>query len=127
MGGIGKEPQTMDLNAGINLCKMGQRIRNRREELGLERLDVALAIGYSDESSLARIEYGARPCPLEKLGRISLMLKVSVDYLLWGDMLRGRYDRIMELVQGLDGDELDWCFCVLSVLLKHPAKGAIGG
>ena len=104
----------------IDLRKMGQRISERREELGLKRADVALALGYSDEKSYLRLEYGLRGCSLDKIHILAQILEVTVDYLLRGDDDQSRREDIMDKLKVLDGEHLTWISGVLDALMEHP-------
>ena len=65
--------------------EFGKRVKDRRKELGLSQLDLALKIGYKDKSSVAKIELGERDLPRSKIVEIANALSVTPAYLLdWG-------------------------------------------
>ena len=71
-------------NEHVYKVEMGERIRKRRESLGMtreylsERLDIT-------PKFLADIEYGAKGMSLKVFSRLVQVLNVSADYLLTGD------------------------------------------
>lgn len=63
-----------------------QRIRERRIEIGMTQLELAIQSGYSGRSSINKIEKDARNVPLDRLTKIAEALRVSPDYLMgWDD------------------------------------------
>ena len=47
--------------------RIGQIVKNRREELGMSQTDLAKLTGYSDKSAISRIESGENDVPRKKL------------------------------------------------------------
>lgn len=62
-----------------------QRIRERRIEIGMTQLELAIQSGYSGRSSINKIEKDARNVPLDRLTKIAEALRVSPDYLMGWD------------------------------------------
>lgn len=62
--------------------EFGKRVKDRRRELGMSQLDLALKIGYKDKSSVAKIETGDRDLPRSKIVEIASALAVTPQYLL---------------------------------------------
>ena len=58
------------------------RIRERREALGLSQLDLALRLGYTDRSTIAKIETGINDLNHKKLDAFAKALNTSLAYLL---------------------------------------------
>lgn len=104
----------------LDLRKMGQRISERRNELGLKVADVAMALGYREENSYLRLEYGQRCCKLDRIYMLAQILEVTVDYLLRGDENQRLCEGIMEKVRMLDGEHLMWISDILDILMEHP-------
>lgn len=72
-----------------------QRIRERRIEIGMTQLELAIQSGYSGRSSINKIEKDARNVPLDRLTKIAEALRVSPDYLMgWDDDDLDRQNRI---------------------------------
>ena len=60
---------------------LGDKVRQRREELGLSQEQLANAMGYSSRSSINKIENG-RPCTQKIIVRLADALNVSIPYLM---------------------------------------------
>lgn len=58
------------------------RIKDRRLELGLTLDELASKVGYSDKSTLSRVENGKTDMPLKKLDKIAQVLDVTPAYLI---------------------------------------------
>lgn len=62
-----------------------ERIRTRRIELGLTQDELAHMVGYTDRTSIAKIEAGKVDIQLSKLNALARALKMSPRELLgWG-------------------------------------------
>ena len=64
---------------------IGQRIRRIRIAKGLTQDDLAKLVGYSNRSTINKIESGAHNIDHEKILKIAYMLKVPAGYLLTGE------------------------------------------
>ena len=60
---------------------LANRVRQRREELGLSQEQLALRMGYSSRTSINKIENG-RPCSQKIISRLAEALNVSIPYLM---------------------------------------------
>lgn len=63
---------------------LANRVRQRREELGMSQEDLALRMGYSSRTSVNKIENG-RPCSQKIIARLAEALGVSIPYLMGWD------------------------------------------
>lgn len=64
---------------------LADRVKIRREELGLSQEQLALRMGYSSRTSINKIENG-RPCSQKIIARLADALNVSIPYLMgWED------------------------------------------
>lgn len=63
---------------------LAERVKKRREELGLSQEELAIAMGYSSRTSINKIENG-RPCTQKIIARLSEAMNVSVAYLMGWD------------------------------------------
>ena len=64
---------------------LADRVKQRREELGLSQEQLALRMGYSSRTSINKIENG-RPCSQKIIARLADALNVSIPYLMgWED------------------------------------------
>lgn len=91
----------------------GQRVRARREELGLTQEELATRLGYKSKSSINKIETGINNLPMSKVARFARALEIDPDLLMgWGDEpeespqydLTDREKRVLELFSGLNGE-----------------------
>lgn len=65
---------------------IGDRIRTRREELGLTQKELAERLGYKTKSSITKIEAGDNNLPITKVAKIAKALEVTESYLMgWED------------------------------------------
>lgn len=65
---------------------IGQKIKERRTELQLTQRDLAARMGYSNHSTVARVEAGKIDLPQSKLVQFAAVLGVSAGYLMgWED------------------------------------------
>ena len=62
--------------------EIGEKIKQRRMELGLSQRELARRMGYSDNSTLARIEQGKVDVYQNKIVQFSEVLGVSIAYLM---------------------------------------------
>ena len=66
--------------------EIGDRIKQKRIELGWSQRELARRMGYSDNSTLARIEQGKVEVYQTKIVQFSEVLGVSIAYLMgWED------------------------------------------
>ena len=61
--------------------QLADRVRHRREELGLSQEQLAFRMGYTSRTSINKIENG-RPCSQKIIMRLAESLDVSVPYLM---------------------------------------------
>ena len=61
---------------------IGERIQQRREELGLTQDELAEKVGYSTRFSIVKIESGKSSVPTKKLDIFAKALHTTVSYLL---------------------------------------------
>lgn len=75
----------------------GERVRARREELGMSQLDLALKVNFRTKQAISKIENGERGVKLDRVEMLADALDVSVDYLMGEE----KADLISELVEEL--------------------------
>ena len=61
---------------------IGQKIKQRRVELGWSQRDLAAKMGYNNNSTIARIEGGQVDIPQSRIMQFSKVLGVSVAFLM---------------------------------------------
>lgn len=64
------------------LKTIGDRIKVRREELGMTQGELAQKVGYTSHSSIAKVESGTIDLPQSKIEAIAKALQTSPAYLL---------------------------------------------
>lgn len=68
------------------LKEMGERIRSRRIKLGISQIDLAKKIGYSNRSSLIKLEKGEIDPSQSKMIALAKALQTTPSYLMgWED------------------------------------------
>ena len=70
------------MDKSLFLKTIGDRIKIRREELGMTQGDLAQKVGYTSHSSIAKVESGAIDLPQSKIEAIAKALQTSPAYLL---------------------------------------------
>lgn len=64
------------------MLTVAERIKIRREELGMTQSDLAEALGLSDKSSISKIEKSGNDITLKNIERIAAALDVTPSYLM---------------------------------------------
>lgn len=73
------------MTESINYTEIGNRIRKKRESVGLTQEQLGEACDLSP-SFIGHIERGSRKLSVESLYKLSSVLDISADYLLFGRM-----------------------------------------
>ena len=92
-----KEGNDMSLREEI-----GQRIKERRESLGISQVELAEILGYSHRSMVSLIESGKRALDVDQLIPLVDALHCSFDDILKGPALD---DEITETLESLTPDQ----------------------
>ena len=61
---------------------IGERIKERRLELGMTQEELADKVGFKTRASVSRLEGGDRNIPLSKLRKLAEVLETTVGYLM---------------------------------------------
>mgnify|MGYP003300338093 CR=1 FL=1 len=69
------------MKKGGVIMELGERVKLRREQLGMSQEQLALKMGYTSRTSINKIENG-RPCSQKIIARLANALNVSVPYLM---------------------------------------------
>lgn len=83
---------------------IGEKIKQRRMELGWSQRELARRMGYSDNSTLARIEQGKVDIYQNKIVQFSEVLGVSIAYLMDWEEEQQKNDTISDIVLRLRTD-----------------------
>lgn len=71
-----------------NMAAIGQRIKQRRIELGMTQEELAHKMGYASKTTINKIENGINDVTQSKIIAFSKALETSVSYLMgWDDNL----------------------------------------
>lgn len=66
--------------------EIGEKIRLRREELGMSQDELAKKCGYASRVSVSKIESGQRDVPMDKVELFARALRVLPEYLMgWAE------------------------------------------
>ena len=108
------------MSESINYPEIGARIRRQREHIGLTQEQLGEACDLSS-SFIGHIERGSRKLSVESLYKLSSVLGVSVDYLLFGRMLQETSlpSEISSVLQGNDQMQLQHFWRAVKVLAYH--------
>ena len=85
---------------------IGQRIKQRRIELGWSQRDLAARMGYNNNSTVARIENGKVDIPQSRIVKFSEVLGVPVGYLMGWDEVQKKNDTLSDIVVRLRSDSI---------------------
>ena len=70
----------------INMAKIGENIRRKREELGLSQEELATRMGYKSKSTINKIELGINDIPQNKIAKFAEVLGTTPAVLMgWVD------------------------------------------
>ena len=124
----------MLLKGGEHIMKIGERIKYRREQLGLSQDELAKRLGYKSRSSVNKIEKDASGLPQTKIAIIANVLQTTPAYIMgWEEMqqknsilaeltVRMRTDKefssIVEGIAQLNPEQLASVKQIVDVLLK---------
>lgn len=73
---------------------LNHRIKERREALGLSQAELAKRLGYSDRSTIAKIESGINDITQSKIEAFARVLQTTPAYLMgWDEMYNGDVER----------------------------------
>ena len=87
---------------GCDDVHIGEKIKNRRLEIGMSQRELARKMGYSDNSTLNRIEKGTVDVTQAKVVQFAKVLNVSIAYLMdWEEDKKIPTDKNLT-----DGDQL---------------------
>lgn len=84
---------------------IGDKIKNRRLQLGWTQEELADKMGYKHCSSINKIEMGINDIPQSKIAKFAEVLDVSIPYLLdLEDFIQRK--RITDMLEKLDSEDL---------------------
>ncbi len=84
----------------IDMKRIGQRIKARREELGMTQEELSFKIGYKSKSSLNKIELGIQGLRQSKIKAVADALHTTPSYImLWTDVPDQKNDNIIPITK----------------------------
>lgn len=84
---------------------IGERIKARRNELMLSQRDLCEKMGYSNHSTIGKIEAGKVDIPQSRIVQFAEVLGVSVAYLMGWEQIQQKNDIISDVVIRMQTDE----------------------
>ena len=84
---------------------VANKIKDRRNELGWSQRELAAKMGYSNNSTLAKIELGKVDVSQDRLEQFAQVLGVSVAYLIGYEQIQKKNDQLVKLVTRLRREE----------------------
>jgi transcriptional regulator with XRE-family HTH domain len=81
------------------------KIRDRRNELGWSQRELSSKMGYSNNSTLAKIELGKVDVSQARLEQFAQVLGVSVAFLMGWEQIQKKNDQLVRLVTRMRKDE----------------------
>lgn len=83
---------------------IGERIKIKRIEKGWSQRDLAAKIGYSNHSTVGKVETGKVDLPQSKVVQFAEVLGVSVAYLMGWEEMQKNNDAMTDIVVRLRTD-----------------------
>ncbi|MDE8304345.1 helix-turn-helix transcriptional regulator [Erysipelothrix rhusiopathiae] len=106
---------------------LGQRLKARRKELRISQQELAVAVGYTSRSTIAKIEAGVIDLPQSKIYDIAEALETTPTYLLGLEELEAlTATAIVEHLQSVTVDQLVECFSQLDLYSYEKVNEAVG-
>ena len=83
---------------------IGEKIKQRRTELGWSLRELASRTGYANQSTIARIESGKIDLPQSKIAKFAEVMGTTVAYLMDWEEVQKNNDAIVGIVKRLRMD-----------------------
>lgn len=83
---------------------MGERIKQRRNELDWSQRDLAAKMGYKSNTTIAKIEQGTVDVSQARAKQFAEVLGVSLQYLMGWEEIQKKNDQLVKLVTRLRSD-----------------------
>lgn len=109
--------------------KLYINIKNRRKELGLSQKELATKLGYTSDSTVAKVEVGAVDLSMTKIVAYAKALETDVTTLMgWADDPKEQHEnKLLELFDTLEETQqeklVDFAQYLLTVQNKNNGKG----
>jgi transcriptional regulator with XRE-family HTH domain len=96
---------TIGVRKVVHNMTIGERIKARRNELMLSQRDLCEKMGYSNHSTIGKIEAGKVDIPQSRIVQFAEVLGVSVAYLMGWEEIQQKNDIISDVVIRMQTDE----------------------
>lgn len=83
----------------------GERIKQRRLELGWSLRELAKRMGYANQSTISRIESGAIDIPQSKVVKFAEVMGTTVAFLMDWEETQKKNDIAVDIILKLQDDE----------------------
>ena len=100
-----------------NTREIGARVRARRDELGLTQEALALRCGYSNRSSINKIENGGNALNMDTIRKLADALDVPVSWLI-GEENTTTADVIRQMINDLTPAEQETVLAMIKGLVN---------
>lgn len=78
---------------------IGNKIKERRNELGMTQMDLAKKMGYKSNTTINKIELGINDIPLSKVEEFAKQLDTTPSYLMgWIDQENERLSALVDMI-----------------------------
>jgi len=101
---------------------IGERIKNRREELGLTQDELAKKCGYKSRSSINKIEL-SRDLPLRKVSLMAQALETTPAYLMGWKEDHNFSDDFMEKISKYPPEEIERVMHIIDLYENASPEG----
>lgn len=106
---------------------IGERIKRRREELKWSQRKLSDMVGYSNHSTITKIEAGQVDLPLSKIERFSEVLNIPVAELMgWEDErkpaeydgLSDKHKALIDFAKSVPEDKVEYMLKLMKTILE---------
>ncbi len=105
--------------------KIGERIKYRREQLGMSQDELARRLGYKSRSSINKIEKDASGLPQTKIAAIANVLQTTPSYIMGWEHVQKKNDALTDIVVRLRTDDEFANFCEKSSQLTSEQLASV--
>ena len=89
--------------------KIGDRIAQRRRELGMTQMELALKLGYTSKTTINKVELGINDVSQSKVVLYAEALDTTVQYLMgWeGETISPTKRKLLDAVDTMDEEQIE--------------------
>lgn len=101
---------------------IGDKIRLRREELGMTQTELAQRLGYKSRSSINKMEMNCQSVSPRKIKQIASILKTSTSYLLEEGSDDILLTNLFNKIRSLDEESINALNILVDAMLKNKSN-----